>query len=660
MKALRSSALAVFLTVVSLVLAACGGGGPSPGTNNAKPILTTQGVDNVSPYQAHYNGLANPNGNAGKAYFQRSTDPGMANATDLLPKKDLGGGVTAVAVDYWDNTVAPATRYYLWLVYDVAGEKTFSNIVSYTTGSPAALPTAQTWAPSNVTTSGFQGNGSVNTQGLAGEWWMDEALDNTYANPTSTTPQSLPASLTSVTVSYAVSGMAPNTSRYYRVVCRTSAGTTYGLWVKATTNPLLLPATVVTLGATNLSQTGGRLNGTVNPHGLAGTGWQEWTLDATHATFTATTPISVGSGNTDVAVTFDLTGQAPGTTIHYRTAGNTSAAGTIRGSWTSFTTSLGNAPLITGLTVGTPSGDNVSVSLTVDPVDPYATTDAYLETSPDNNVWTPTAHQMVNPGSLVTLTFPLTSLPAGDTYIRGRASNSWGADTWQKGDKVTIVSGNITIIGNPHPLDSYIIFCNDQEVYRADGVPFNYQGPPGDYKFIDIPLAYAAAGKPYAVVDLLGNNLFRIAAGGVLDFGTPQSGADGRGVFNVSGSGFTPLYQAPVNIGGVVQTHAVVDESTNNNVPVGATQDVTETLSQTGFLVTKFDSGLGTIYGTVNGDLVYFWFWGGPDPIWLKTWRETWIFNSAGTAFTGDGKETWLARSGGAFYYVHWNSSGTH
>ena len=658
MKSFKSSWFVLF-ALLSFVLAACGGGGdPAPGTSNAVPILTAQAVDNVSPTQGHYNGLANPNGNTGLVYFQRSTDSAMAGAIDLLPKRNIGSGVTAVPVDYTDTTVASATRYYVWLAFDKgAGDITYSNIVTYVSGSPAALPTAQTWAPSNVTISGYQRNGSANTQGLVGEWWMEQALDNTYINPIASAHHALPASLTSVSVSDNVTGLAPSTTRYYRVVVQTSAGVPqYGAWVPATTNPVILPADVVTLGATNITQNGARLNGTVNPHGLAGTGGFDYTTDLTHASYTSTTPVSVGSGNTAVPILFDLTGQAAGTTIDYRAFGITSA-GTIPGTWLSFTTQVatGLAPSINGLSVGTPFGDNVSVALTVDPQDPTAVTDAWVESSQDNNVWTPTAHQSVNPGAPATRTFSLTSLPAGVTYIRGRASNSWGEDTYQMGDRVTVTQDNGTLNLLAEKWDTIYLYTEfDVPVMTMAGNdlwnPISL--PPVGYK-----LYMMRNWTLYAVVNDADNNVFRLTPGCTLNIGGVSSSAAGRLRLWTSGSGFTTEYQPPNAGGAAWNLMATVYDSKYDNgavfIPTGSEFSETRLVVQNEFLVYfASDSVYTTVYGIADGSLVEFRAAGGTDPLWTRTFCETWSVDPSGTTLTGTVEETWQARSGTTTAYV--------
>ncbi len=109
--------------------------------------------------------------------------------------------------------------------------------------------------------------------------------------------------------------------------------------------PLLAP-TVATDPATSVTTTGGVLNGSVNPNGLATNGWFEWGTDPGLLTFSVTPSQSVGSGTTSQAVAATLSGLASGTTYYFRVAASNSA-GPSKGSIASFsTTAAAVAPTV--------------------------------------------------------------------------------------------------------------------------------------------------------------------------------------------------------------------------------------------------------------------------------------------------------------------------
>jgi len=85
----------------------------------------------------------------------------------------------------------------------------------------------------------------------------------------------------------------------------------------------------------NLAPYAVKLNGTVNPFGLAATACFQWGNSTSYGH--ATAPQTVGSGSVGLSVSAGLTGLLPNTTYHYRIA-VTNAAGTYYGSDVSFKT----------------------------------------------------------------------------------------------------------------------------------------------------------------------------------------------------------------------------------------------------------------------------------------------------------------------------------
>ncbi|HEX6188686.1 MAG TPA: zinc-dependent metalloprotease family protein [Pyrinomonadaceae bacterium] len=88
----------------------------------------------------------------------------------------------------------------------------------------AAAPTVVTRAASSVSTSGAQLNGSVNPNGSASKTWFEWGTSSTLASFSSTPQQSV--GLTNVEVSASLSGLASETTYYYRVASSNITGNT--------------------------------------------------------------------------------------------------------------------------------------------------------------------------------------------------------------------------------------------------------------------------------------------------------------------------------------------------------------------------------------------------------------------------------------------------
>ena len=93
---------------------------------------------------------------------------------------------------------------------------------------------------------------------------------------------------------------------------------------------------VVTGDASDITQQGAKLNGTVNPQGKATTYTFQFGLTTSYGA--QTTPASAGSGTTASPVSATLTGLAPGTTYHYRLVATNADGETTTGADKTFTT----------------------------------------------------------------------------------------------------------------------------------------------------------------------------------------------------------------------------------------------------------------------------------------------------------------------------------
>ena len=187
------------------------------------------------------------------------------------------------------------------------------------------------------------------------------------------------------------------------------------------------PPTVHTLPATAVTRTTAQLNGDVTSNGSSTTVWFEWGTDPNLATYSPTTPQSVGSGAAGQAVSVNLTGLVTGTRYHFRVAASNSG-GTSRGAILSFTP--GDPPTVTTLPATSVTDNSADLNGNVVP-NGLATT-AWFEWGRDSNLATygTTTPQSVGSGTVsqvasVTLTG---LLPGTHYYFRVAASNGAGTE----------------------------------------------------------------------------------------------------------------------------------------------------------------------------------------------------------------------------------------
>jgi len=216
--------------------------------------------------------------------------------------------------------------------------------------------------------------------------------------------------------------------------------------------------------------------------------------------------------------------------------------------------------------------------------------------------------------------------------------------------------------------NTVLTFINNVFVHRLDTSgpvqTYTYLEPAGGNKLILLPNVNTAGSRPLTLTDTAGNNAFNLQAAGVLNITDYANGPYiGKMETNAFGTGWTSTYEAPLSMDGAAwNLQATVYDSHYDNgavyVPVGTVSTEVRGLSQNGFQVTYGSSLYSLCYGTVNGNLIHFWSWGGNDPTWLRTHSETWVVDPSGTSLTGTMEDTWQARSGSTTAYVRANVVG--
>jgi hypothetical protein len=300
----------------------------------------------------------------------------------------------------------------------------FAQFTDTTVSTP---PTPVTGAASSVTATGASLAGTVNPNGAATTYTFEYGPTTSFG---ANTPfVSAGSGATPVPVNATLSGLAADTTYFYRVVAKDASGTSFfGAVMSFDTGPGGAP--VVTTGsASSVSSAAATLAGTVNPHGSQTAFTFEYgTSFATAGTTVISAVDNAGSGNGALAVTLPISGLTPDRTYYYRIIA-TNASGVTFGALKSFNTGPGGAPIATTGGASSITATGAKLAATVDPHGTQtAFTFEYGKTTAFGSITAIDREDAFDGAQSVSL--PASGLQPGTTYLyRVVATNSAGTTT---------------------------------------------------------------------------------------------------------------------------------------------------------------------------------------------------------------------------------------
>jgi alpha-tubulin suppressor-like RCC1 family protein len=282
------------------------------------PSVVTGSASSVAQTTATLEATVNPNGgNVTECKLEYGTSLPSGSSVPCSPSP--GSGSSPVSVSGAVSGLTANTTYQFRLVAVNAGGTSTGSTHSFTTLPNG--PTVATGGASSVTQTNATLEASVNPNGRnVTECKLEygTSLPSGSSVPCSPTPGS---GSTPVTVSGAVGSLTANTTYQYRVIATNAGGT--GTGATHTFSTLPNAPTVVTEGASSVTQTSATLKASVNPNGREVT---NCTIEygATESYGSAVPCASPpGSGTSPVQVTGTASGLTPNASYHYRiVAGN--------------------------------------------------------------------------------------------------------------------------------------------------------------------------------------------------------------------------------------------------------------------------------------------------------------------------------------------------
>ena len=276
---------------------------------------------------------------AGGLYIADSLVPSIGSSAagnDVLRELSSTGVVSTVAGKVGtagtDNGAGSAAEFYSLQAVGVSNSgvvylaDTYNQTIRKATGVTTkviTLPAVTTSTAGNVTGSSASLSGSANPEGSATTVYFQYGLTASYGSVTIGT--SAGAGSAAVPFDATISGLTSDTTYHYRAVASSAAGLVYGADRTFTTltAPLIGASPTISLNSTDIQAIE-----SVNPHGLSTTVYFEYGTTASYGSRTAAQ--SIGSGDTAVNVSAEISGLTASTKYYFRLVA-TSAAGTYYG-----------------------------------------------------------------------------------------------------------------------------------------------------------------------------------------------------------------------------------------------------------------------------------------------------------------------------------------
>ncbi len=236
--------------------------------------------------------------------------------------------------------LTPNTTYY-FSIFTSAGP---GNTLSFFTSPTGSVVTG---AATSITSTSATLNGTVNPGGTIQTCHYAYGTSSVLAGATSTASFNTSNVSTPVSEPVSVTGLTPNTTYYFELICTNGSGAILNFFTSST-------GAVVTQEATSITSTSATLNGTVNPGGVAQTcsyGYGTSSVLA-GATFTATFVTSTVS--TAISEPVTITGLTSGTTYYFEfecTNGNGGILSFVAGTASQITQIYGSDPIGTSIAI---------------------------------------------------------------------------------------------------------------------------------------------------------------------------------------------------------------------------------------------------------------------------------------------------------------------
>jgi phosphodiesterase/alkaline phosphatase D-like protein len=297
--------------------------------------VSTDPATGVGQSGATLNATIGPGGVATTYNYEYGTTTAFATVIGPL---DAGSGSTSASQpgQAIAGLASRTTYFYRVCAYHPPrpAPDTCGTVVAFTTAGAAVAASAVTGPATSITAGGASLSGTVNAHGQGASDVFEYGPTTAFGSITSPAGNAGSTSA-DLAVTGDLTGLAPNTTYFYRLVAANPTGTSVGaVMAFTTTGPPTAPA-VTTAAAGGLKSSSAVLSGTVDPEGQQTAFTFEYGPTTTFGALSAID--NAGATGTVDSVSLPVTGLDPATTYFYRIVA-TNATGTSAGVVGTFTT----------------------------------------------------------------------------------------------------------------------------------------------------------------------------------------------------------------------------------------------------------------------------------------------------------------------------------
>ncbi len=214
-----------------------GGGGGGGSSEGEPPAATTSSATEVAETKAKLNGTVNPKGFNTEYQFEYGTE--TENYSASTPVVDAGSGSSSIPASASITGLQAGTTYHFRIIANSATGITAGEDMTFkTTGTPPPPPpTVTTEGASAIAAHTSTLEATVNPNGLDTHYYFEYGtIPTLFEADAPVLPGSdAGAGSSPVHVKVGVTGLAPYTTYYYRVVANNATGTSYGVEKNFTT-----------------------------------------------------------------------------------------------------------------------------------------------------------------------------------------------------------------------------------------------------------------------------------------------------------------------------------------------------------------------------------------------------------------------------------------